>query len=51
MARYVLHIRGEDSEKFDVNEEAWPNANLVIRATYEGRLDRRTARRQSQGWR
>ena len=36
VARNVLHIRGEDSMKFDVNEEAWPNADLVIRATYEG---------------
>ena len=24
--------------KFDVNEEAWPNADLVIRASYEGAL-------------
>ena len=24
VARNVLHIRGEDSVKFDVNEEAWP---------------------------
>ena len=24
--------------KFDVNEEAWPNADLAIRATYEGAL-------------
>ena len=30
VARNVLHIRGEDSVKFDVNEEAWPNADLVI---------------------
>ena len=36
--RNVLHIRGEDSVKFDVNEEAWPNADLVIRASYEGAL-------------
>ena len=45
VARKVLHIRGDDSVKFDVNEEAWPNADLVVRASYEG------ARRQSQGWR
>ena len=24
--------------KFDVNEEAWPNADLVIRASFEGTL-------------
>ena len=29
VARNVPHIRGEDSVKFDVNEEAWPNADLV----------------------
>ena len=29
VARNVLHIRGVDSVKFDVNEEAWPNADLV----------------------
>ena len=38
VARNVLHILGEDSVKFDVNEEAWPNADLVIRASYEGAL-------------
>ena len=38
VARNVLHIRGEDSMKFDVDEEAWPNADLVIRASYEGAL-------------
>ena len=38
VARNVLHIRGDDSMKFDVNEEAWPNAELVIRACYEGAL-------------
>ena len=38
VARNVLHIRGEDSVKCDVNEEAWPNADLVIRASYEGAL-------------
>ena len=29
-------IRGENGVKFDVNEEAGPNADLAIRATYEG---------------
>ena len=38
VARNVLHIRGEDGVKFDVNEEAWPNADLALRATYEGAL-------------
>ena len=38
VARNVLHIRGEDNVKFDVNEEAWPNADLVIRASYEDAL-------------
>ena len=38
VARNVLHIRGEDNVKFDVNEEAWPNADLVIRASNEGAL-------------
>ena len=38
VARNVLRIRGEDSMKFDVREEAWPNADLVIRASYEGAL-------------
>ena len=38
VARNVLHIRGEDSAKFDVNEEAWPNADLVIHSSYEGAL-------------
>ena len=38
VARNVLHIRGEDCVKFDVNEEAWPNADLVIRASFEGAL-------------
>ena len=38
VARNVLHIRGEDGVKFVVNEEAWPNADLVIRASYEGAL-------------
>ena len=38
VARNFLHILGEDSVKFDVKEEAWPNADLVIRASYEGAL-------------
>ena len=38
MARNVLHIRGEDNVKFDVNEEAWPNAELAIHSRYEGAL-------------
>ena len=38
VARNVLHIRGEDSMKFDVNEEAWPNADLFVRSSYEGAL-------------
>ena len=50
-ARNVLHICSEDHVKVDVNEEAWPNADLAIHSSYEGSLDRLTARRQSQGWR
>ena len=38
VARNVRHILGEDSMKFDVNGDAWPNADLVIRASYEGSL-------------
>ena len=38
VARIVLHIQGEDSVKFDVNEEAWPNADLAIHSSYEGAL-------------
>ena len=38
VARNVLHIRGEDIVKFDVNEEAWPNAELAIHSSYEGTL-------------
>ena len=38
VARNVLHFRGEDSMKVVVNEEAWPNADLVIRASYESAL-------------
>ena len=37
-ARNVLHILGEDELKFDVNEEAWPNAGLAIRSSSEGAL-------------
>ena len=29
VARNVLHIGGEDELKFEVNEEAWPNADLA----------------------
>ena len=29
-------IRGENGVNFDVNEEAWPNAELDIRPSYEG---------------
>ena len=38
VARNVLHIRGESELKLDVNEEAWPNADLAIRSGYEGAL-------------
>ena len=38
VARNVLHIRCEDSVKFDANEEAWPNADLAIHLSYEGAL-------------
>ena len=38
VARNVLHIEGEDNVKFDVNEEAWPNADLAIHSSYEGTL-------------
>ena len=38
VARNALHIRGEDGLKFDVNEEAWPNVDLVIHSSYEGPL-------------
>ena len=34
VARNVLHIRGEDHVKFDVNEEAWPNAELAVHSSY-----------------
>ena len=36
VARNVLHIWCEDSVQFDVNEEAWPNADLAIHSSYEG---------------
>ena len=38
VARNVLHLRGENNAKIDVNEEAWPNADLAIHSTYEGAL-------------
>ena len=38
VARNVLHVRGEDELKFDVNEEDWPNAELAIRSIHEGAL-------------
>ena len=38
VARSVLHIRGESEWKFDVNEEAWPNADLAIHSSNEGAL-------------
>ena len=38
VARNVLHIRGEGELKFDVNEEAWPNADLATHSSYEGAL-------------
>ena len=38
VARIVFSIREENGVKFDVNEEAWPNGDLAIRATYEGAL-------------
>ena len=38
VARNVLHFHGENNAKFDVNEEAWPNADLAIRASFEGAL-------------
>ena len=38
VARNVLHIRGEDGLKFDVNEEAWPNADLAVRSSFQGAL-------------
>ena len=38
VARNVLHIRGESELKFDVNEEAWPNADLAIQSSDEGAL-------------
>ena len=38
VARNVLHIRGEDGLKFDVNTDDWPNSDLTIRSSYEGAL-------------
>ena len=38
VARNVPHIRGEGELRFDVNEEAWPNADLAIHSSYEGAL-------------
>ena len=38
VARNALHIRGEDSVKFDFNRKAWPNAELAIHSSYEGAL-------------
>ena len=38
VAREVLHIRGEDELKSDVNGEAWPNADLALRSSFEGAL-------------
>ena len=38
MARNVLHIGSEDSVRFDFTEEAWPDADLAIRSSYEGAL-------------
>ena len=38
MARNIFSIRGENGVKFDVNEEAWPNADLAIQSTCEGAL-------------
>ena len=38
VARNVLYIRGEESMKFDVSEEAWPNAELAIHSSFEGAL-------------
>ena len=38
VARNVLHSQGEDSVKFDVNEKAWPNADLSIHSSFEGAL-------------
>ena len=38
VARNVLHIFGESELQFDVNKEAWPNADLAIQSSYEGVL-------------
>ena len=36
VTRNVFHIRREGELKFDVNEQAWPNADL--HSSYEGAL-------------
>ena len=38
VARNVLPIRGKSELKFDVNEEAWPNADMAIHSSYAGAL-------------
>ena len=38
VARNVLHVRGKDVLKIDVNEEAWPNADLAVRLSNEETL-------------
>ena len=35
VARNLLHIRGEHELKFDVDEEAWPIADLAVRSSFE----------------
>ena len=37
-ARNVLHIRGADELKFDVNEKAWLNADLITRSDHDSAL-------------
>ena len=34
----LLQTKGEDNVKFDVNEEAWPRADLAIHSSFEGAL-------------
>ena len=51
VARNVLHIRGEDELKSDVNGEAWPNADLALRSSYEGALIDGLLADRSKGWR
>ena len=43
--------RGEDKLKFDVNEEAWPNADLAIHSSYEGALIDGLPADKVEGWR